>query len=88
MARKKKEETIVIENVETIENLEKEETKETQTQYKVIAAGGLRVRENATLESMVIDVLKFGTIVVGSEIVNDFVKVENGYMLKEFLEEV
>lgn len=88
MARKKKEETIVIENVETIENLEKEETKETQTQYKVIAAGGLRVREKPSLTSGIVEVLRFGTIVVGSEIVNDFIKVDNGYMLKEFLEEV
>ena len=87
MARKKKE-TIVIENIETIENLEKEETKETQTQYKVIAAGGLRVREEPSLTSLIIDILKFGTIVVGTSEENGFVKVDNGYMLKEFLEEV
>ena len=86
MARKKKE--ITIENIETIENLEKEETKETQTQYKVIAAGGLRVREEPSLTSGIVEVLRFGTIVVGREEVDDFIKVDIGWMLKEFLEEV
>ena len=86
MARKKKETNITIENIETIENLEKEETKETQ--YKVIAAGGLRVREKSSLTSGIVEVLGFGTMVESFGEENDFVKVSNGYMLKEFLEEV
>lgn len=82
MARKKKEITIE----EAIEVVETKEEK--NKQYKVIAPGGLRVREKSSLTSGIVEVLTFGTIVESFGEENDFVKVKNGYMLKEFLEEV
>ena len=91
MARKKKEE-ITIENVETIENLEKEinleVTEETLSKkYRVIAKSGLRVRQEPSLTSMILDILKVGTIVEGSE-KNDFVEINCGYLYKKYLEEL
>ena len=80
MARKKK---------ETIEEVVLEVTEETlNKKYRVISPGGLRVRQEPNLKSEVIEVLGFGTIVESFGEENDFVKVSNGYMLKEFLEEV
>lgn len=81
MARKKK---------ETIEEVVLEVTEETlNKKYRVIAPGGLRVRKEPSLTSAIIKVCEFGTIVegIGKEKEN-FIPISNGYMLKEFLEEV
>lgn len=81
MARKKK---------ETIEEVVLEVTEETlNKKYRVISPGGLRVRQEPSLFSEIIKVCEFGTIVegIGKEKEN-FIPISNGYMLKEFLEEV
>lgn len=94
MARKKKVEVTIDENVVAEKEIEVEETKveeptqPTSKQYKVVAKGGLRIRKERNLECEVIDVVPYETIVTGIDEDIAFITVEKGYMLKDFLEEV
>ena len=94
MARKKKVEVTIDENVVAEKEIEVEETKVEEPtqpqsrQYKVTAKGGLRIRKERNLECEVVDVLPFGSVVTGIDEDIAFITVENGYMLKDFLKEV
>ena len=52
----------------------------------VISKGGLRVREEQSLDSNIIDVLPYNSEIEILEIFEEWVQVENGFMLKKFIE--
>lgn len=100
MGRRKKIETIEIENIlETNEIIrdnnivEVEENKENKAKnkeksYKIIDCMALRIRKEANLESEVLGTVGHDEIVVGLDEDEEWVRVENGYMMKKYLEEV
>ena len=56
------------------------------TKGVVVAKGGLRVREEQSLDSNILDVLPFNTEVDVLEEFDEWVKIEQGYLYKKFVE--
>lgn len=75
-------------NLTTQQNPTKTNTNEEQKVTKgiVIAKGGLRVREKQSLDSNILDVLPYNTEVDVLEEFDEWVKIEQGYLYKKFVE--
>lgn len=63
-----------------------EEEQQKVTIGVITAKGGLRIREEQSLDSKIIDVIPYNKEIEILEIFEEWVKVERGYMLKKFIE--
>lgn len=94
MARKKKE-TIEVTtpnefnetNLTTQEVTKTNENEQQKVTFGVvIAKGGLRIREEQDLNSKIVKVLPYQTKIEILEEFDEWVRVENGFMMKKFIE--
>lgn len=74
-----------------VEPIEKVETEQVETTYKEVIVGEvigcekLNVRKEASIESEVITIITAGTKVIVEDIVNNFYKTDNGYVMKDYI---